>query len=51
MADTLLSDDVWLDTVFFPRNSEMLNDAYQEVVDSMTGIGVTAYKAEVLHTA
>lgn len=49
MADTLLSDDIWLDTIFFPRNSEMLNNAYQEVVDSMTEIGVTAYKAEVLH--
>ena len=47
MADTLLSDDVWLDTIFFPRNSEMLNDAYQEVVNSMTEMGVTAYKAEV----
>ena len=47
MADTLLSDDIWLDTIFFPRNSEMLNDAYQKVVDSMSQIGVTAYKSEV----
>ena len=50
MADTLLSDDVWLDTIFFPRNSEMLNDAYQEVVNSMTEMGVTAYKAEVVYS-
>ena len=28
----------------------MLNDAYQEVVESMTEIGVTAYKSEVLHS-
>ena len=50
MAHILLSDDVWLDTIFFPRNSEMLNDAYQEVVDSMAEIGVTAYKSEVSTT-
>ena len=47
MAATLLRDDLWLDTEFFPENLRRLGEAHTKTVDRLAEIGVNAFRAKV----
>ena len=47
VAATLLRDDLWLDTEFFPENLRRLGEAHTKTVDRLAKIGVNAFRAKV----